>query len=158
MFWKLYYCLQDLDIVEQLEFGIRFFDIDTIVSRAGGCNGLETGHGSHPAWGVYQVAGGKVSCSVVLCWLVLRPGGPPASAAGRLAGLSSRPGGDYQLRQHRVPGQHRAGHPGDSGPGVLQPGEQGSSGAEHGLAADRRVAHTRPGTHLLSTTEQCGIL
>ena len=57
-------CLQDLDIVEQLEFGIRFLDIDTIVSRAGGCSGLETGHGSHPAWGVYQV--GVAQCPALL--------------------------------------------------------------------------------------------
>ena len=47
---------QDLDITEQLEFGIRFFDIDVIFSHALGCNGLETGHGAKPEVGLYQGA------------------------------------------------------------------------------------------------------
>ena len=34
---------QDLDIVEQLEFGIRFFDIDVIFTHFLGCGGLATG-------------------------------------------------------------------------------------------------------------------
>jgi len=48
---------QDLNIVEQLEFGIRFFDLDVIYTTALGCSGLETGHGSHPELGLYQCYG-----------------------------------------------------------------------------------------------------
>jgi len=48
---------QDLDILEQLEFGIRFFDVDIIFSHAFGCHGLETGHGSKPELGLYQCYG-----------------------------------------------------------------------------------------------------
>ena len=48
---------QDLDILEQLEFGIRFFDVDIIFSHAFGCHGLETGHGSKPDLGLYQCYG-----------------------------------------------------------------------------------------------------
>lgn len=55
--YKCAYKNQDLDIIEQLEFGIRFFDIDVIYSEAFGCSGLETGHGSHPELGLYQCYG-----------------------------------------------------------------------------------------------------
>ena len=55
--YKCAYKNQDLDILEQLEFGIRFFDIDTIHSETFGCSGLETGHGSHPEIGLYQCYG-----------------------------------------------------------------------------------------------------
>ena len=49
---------QDMDIIEQLEFGIRFFDLDVIYSTSLlGCSGLETGHGSHPELGLYQCYG-----------------------------------------------------------------------------------------------------
>ena len=49
---------QDMNIVEQLEFGIRFFDLDVIYSTSLlGCNGLETGHGKHPEVGLYQCYG-----------------------------------------------------------------------------------------------------
>ena len=48
---------QDLNIEEQLEFGIRFFDIDIIFSHSHGCQGLETGHGKHPDLGLYQCYG-----------------------------------------------------------------------------------------------------
>ena len=38
--------------MEQLELGIRLFDIDTIYSTGMlGCDGLETGHGSNPELG-----------------------------------------------------------------------------------------------------------
>ncbi len=48
---------QDLNIREQLDLGIRFFDLDVIYSTSlPYCNGLETGHGSHPSLGVYQVS------------------------------------------------------------------------------------------------------
>jgi len=55
--YKCAYKNQDLDILEQLEFGIRFFDIDVIYSETFGCTGLETGHGSHPEIGLYQCYG-----------------------------------------------------------------------------------------------------
>jgi len=49
---------QDMDIIQQLEFGIRFFDLDVIYSTSLlGCSGLETGHGSHPSLGLYQCYG-----------------------------------------------------------------------------------------------------
>jgi len=49
---------QDLSITEQLDFGIRFFDIDTIYSYGlPGCYGLETGHGQKPELGLYQCYG-----------------------------------------------------------------------------------------------------
>ena len=49
---------QDMDIIQQLEFGIRFFDLDVIYSKSLlGCSGLETGHGSHPSLGLYQCYG-----------------------------------------------------------------------------------------------------
>ena len=48
---------QDLDIVEQLEFGIRFFDVDTIFTDTLGCDGLSTGHGNAPEMGIYQCYG-----------------------------------------------------------------------------------------------------
>eukprot|EP00092_Neocalanus_flemingeri_P033105 GFUD01036000.1.p1 GENE.GFUD01036000.1~~GFUD01036000.1.p1 ORF type:complete len:509 (-),score=111.87 GFUD01036000.1:306-1832(-) len=54
---KCAYKNQDLDIVEQLEFGIRFFDLDVIDMTTFGCTGLETGHGSHPDLGLYQCYG-----------------------------------------------------------------------------------------------------
>ena len=43
--------------MEQLEFGIRYFDIDVIFSHSFGCNGLETGHGKKPELGLYQCYG-----------------------------------------------------------------------------------------------------
>ena len=48
---------QDLNIVEQLEFGIRFLDIDSIKTDLSGCNGLETGHGKSPELMLYQCYG-----------------------------------------------------------------------------------------------------
>ncbi|XP_023336799.1 uncharacterized protein LOC111707845 isoform X2 [Eurytemora carolleeae] len=49
---------QDLTISQQLDFGIRFFDLDIINSNGlAGCNGLETGHGAVPEIGVYQCFG-----------------------------------------------------------------------------------------------------
>ena len=39
----------DLNVREQLDFGIRFFDFDVIFSNSNFfCNGLETGHGKKP--------------------------------------------------------------------------------------------------------------
>jgi len=55
--YKCAYKNQDLNILEQLEFGIRFFDLDVIYSTTFGCSGLETGHGSHPELGLYQCYG-----------------------------------------------------------------------------------------------------
>ena len=55
--WACAYKNQDLNIVEQLEFGIRFFDLDVIFSHAFGCHGLETGHGTSPELGLYQCYG-----------------------------------------------------------------------------------------------------
>ena len=54
---KCAYKNQDLNIIEQLEFGIRFFDVDVIFSTLFGCKGLETGHGSNPGIGLYQCYG-----------------------------------------------------------------------------------------------------
>ena len=34
---------QDLTVREQLDFGIRFLDLDIIYSQGGRCRGLETG-------------------------------------------------------------------------------------------------------------------
>lgn len=48
----------DLDITEQLDFGMRMFDFDIVYSEGSAppfCNGLETGHGRFP-W-VYQCFG-----------------------------------------------------------------------------------------------------
>jgi len=55
--FKCAYKNQDLNILEQLEFGIRFFDLDAIYKTTSGCTGLETGHGSHPELGLYQCYG-----------------------------------------------------------------------------------------------------
>jgi hypothetical protein len=43
-------------VVEQLDFGIRFFDFDIIYSKGvlPSCNGLETGHGKYPEALIYQ--------------------------------------------------------------------------------------------------------
>ena len=47
---------QDLDVSDQLDFGIRFFDFDIIYSTSAPfCSGLETGHGKYPGVGIYQV-------------------------------------------------------------------------------------------------------
>ena len=47
---------QDLEVVNQLDFGIRFFDFDIIYSTSAPfCSGLETGHGKYPGFGIYQV-------------------------------------------------------------------------------------------------------
>lgn len=49
---------QDLNIREQLEFGIRFFDLDVIYSFGlSGCDGFEAGHGNSPELGIYQCYG-----------------------------------------------------------------------------------------------------
>ena len=48
----------DLDIHEQLDLGMRFFDFDIIVSENNFyCDGLETGHGKYPGYGLYQCFG-----------------------------------------------------------------------------------------------------
>ena len=51
---------QDLDVTNQLDFGIRFFDFDIIYSNSAPfCSGLETGHGKYPGIGIYQVREGE---------------------------------------------------------------------------------------------------
>ena len=65
---------QDLNIEEQLELGIRFFDIDIIFSHSGGCEGLETGHGKHPQFGLYQCYGKMSSLFITMrSWLNSHP-------------------------------------------------------------------------------------
>ena len=65
---------QDLNIEEQLELGIRFFDIDIIFSHSHGCHGLETGHGKHPEFGLYQCYGRMSSLfSSMRRWLDSHP-------------------------------------------------------------------------------------
>ena len=65
---------QDLNIEEQLELGIRFFDIDIIFSHSGGCEGLETGHGKHPEFGLYQCYGKMSSLFISMrSWLDSHP-------------------------------------------------------------------------------------
>lgn len=65
---------QDLTIEEQLEFGIRFFDLDVIDTDDLGCDGLETGHGKSPEFGLYQCFG-KMSylLSDMRMWLDQHP-------------------------------------------------------------------------------------
>ena len=65
---------QDLNIEEQLELGIRFFDIDIIFSHSRGCEGLETGHGKHPQFGLYQCYGKMSSLFITMrSWLNSHP-------------------------------------------------------------------------------------
>lgn len=40
-----FYKNQDMNVREQLDFGIRFLDLDVIYSQSGNCKGLETGIG-----------------------------------------------------------------------------------------------------------------
>jgi len=57
-FFKCAFKNHDLSITEQLDFGIRYFDIDTILSSGlSGCEGLEAGHGANPELGLYQCYG-----------------------------------------------------------------------------------------------------
>ena len=42
-----FYKNQDLNVREQLDFGLRFLDLDVIYSLGGNCKGLETGEFSH---------------------------------------------------------------------------------------------------------------
>uniref|UniRef100_A0A0K2TBJ6 Putative LOC100201425 [Hydra vulgaris] n=1 Tax=Lepeophtheirus salmonis TaxID=72036 RepID=A0A0K2TBJ6_LEPSM len=49
---------QDLNVREQLDFGVRFFDLDIIQSKnLYNCDGLESGHGKYPELGLYRCFG-----------------------------------------------------------------------------------------------------
>jgi len=50
-----FYKNHDLNVKEQLDFGIRFLDLDVIYSTSGKCEGLETGHGANNL--LYQCMG-----------------------------------------------------------------------------------------------------
>lgn len=65
----------DLNIQEQLDFGLRFFDFDVIYSHTlANCNGLESGHGKLPDLGLYVCFGSvREIFRQVTEWMVEHP-------------------------------------------------------------------------------------